>query len=648
MGHRGGGRRGGGRSSRSSKSRSRSSSRSSGTSRSKSSGPSSSSSSRGGSRSGSSGSRSGSSRSSNQAQASAQTATAKTLSTQGNMSQTPRIQTKNIIKGVAPGSKEMQTINAIYERQRITRELNKEKQKMTQAMRNAKSAKEAIAIRNRYVKQNKFLASQPTLSQANKLIAEAGKEGFVKTGPTGKPIGMVVPKTDIFKDGQQVGSITGSSPGAQFGFAQPKQTIRSTKSIFDTIPKAAAQPEISHEGFLSEKQKAFEFFPEIPTGKEPLDRLSAGFVKGSSNVVAGFGNVGVGVHNFFAPEGKKVNEFGFYSTPVTNLETAFFGVGVSAVKKGIGDKDYADYSTDKAGKEITTGFEQAGENFFKDPFGSAGSMVEIAPYLGVAAVKGGAKLITGFLGKTKYSKSLKKSDDFFALDKKKGKTTDMFSKAYWDKGPKPSIIPTVKTPKVTAAKPGYTAKQVTDYWTGKDYFKSTSKAGQVTVQKTKQVTKAKQNVGLKFFNVQKVKTKQKGKLGVTPLLVPKTLSKTKSKVTTRQAAAMGIGTAAGTTAVTATDFFRSSASTAGMTAAQKRRLRDGYYSGQRKGLNRGKKVFVGWNVDPNKVGEFLEGPAYKKSYSAGQINADLGIRTTKAAKKRKRQKKKTGLEFFNS
>jgi hypothetical protein len=538
---------------------------------------------------------------------------------------------------ISPSSPEGQKIQKTLERQRIAQALNKEQQNMTRLMRQAKTAKEALAIRDKMMKQNPYLGTFRGVVDAKtgRFIQEERKKpkefvGFARTGPTGEPIGMFLPQTDIIKDGQKVGTMTGSSINTQFSAF--KTPIPAQKSTAVFAPAAAK----TNTGFLTEKDKAFEFMPEIPQGKGPLARIAAGGLKGTSNIMAGFGNVGVATHNFFT--GKDAEPFKFYSTPVTNVEMSASNV----VGKGIETMRGTNIREYDPAKEMIKGFGQAGDNFFKDPVGSSASLVEAVPYVvGAGAVKG-SKFITNFMGKQKYASALKKSDDILGTGVKP-KALDPIKGFFKEKTKTvaPKLQPLVQ-------KKAYSKKDVINYWTGKNYFTPT-KSGQVLVQKTKQIQKTKQKPAMAFFPLTKTKVASKQKVSSALKFFPLAKSKSASKTAQRQSARQGtmFGLTPAIIPAMDTPTRPRAAGMRGPMAFFKRRAGGGYYRGQSKGLNRGNKLYVGWNVDPNKAGGFLGGPAYKKSYSAKQIDRDLGIRTKKAATKRKKTKKKTGTEFFN-
>ena len=749
MGKKKGG-RGGGRSSRSSKSRSRSSGRSTGGSSGSSSSGGGSKSGGGGrssgrssSRSGSSGSRSGSSGSRASSVSSGVSSSVSSQKTASVSSTSPSVSSSSIsgmgtattsavkssvqspvasstygsfigpsgkvtkIKGVDPSSAEGKTIQATYDRQRMVKALNKDKQKMTAAMRGAKNAQEANMIRAKFIAANPALTSAGSLREQTKRVNKALQTGFTNVGPTGEPIGVTTPRTALYDSkGKLVGSTTGHSVGAKADFFETQKqtkattdffgvstkTVKPEKPVFDmTTEKPStnflAMPTMDvtkDSEFLSESQKAFGFLPspsEIK-GTDPFSELGQGALKGSSNIMASFWNIGETVRA--TATGTEANPVKYYGTPITRAELTFFGVA----EKGIGSATGGDaYSFEKAGADVQTGLGKAGKEFQTDFFGSVGSLVEAGPYIiggGISkGIQTGARLGTNFFGKASTT-ALKKSDDIMGSGGVKVSKTDYFSGFFRDT--KRGLgVGTTKTGKVTKAKfkkdsldlgrglgmqgtpkqattgffgktttPKKLTKKAYDDSTGKNFF--TSGKGQQLIQvakteqkaltktklKTKQITKVKATTAQSFFGkvktVPKLKTKVKAKTkqkfvpGFMPLY--KTTAKTKpvSKLKQRAKQAALFGIPAASTAITTSTLFPPTTTGSGgggfVVPPWLRGKRGGGGNMKRKG----KKGFYGWNINIKKVGSTYSGPAYVTSKNALDIDRYLAAKGKKAKK----------------
>ena len=745
-----GGRRGGGRSSRSSKSRSRSSSRSSGGSKSggsksggsKSSGGSSSKGGSGSSRS-SRGS-SSSSRSSGVSSVSSAKQTASISKTSPSMSSSMvgghtlasvggdratyhALSNKKMlspatsktygsfigatgktvkIKGVDPSSAEGKTIQATYDRQRMVKALNTSKQNMTTAMRKAGSAQEAIKIREKFVSQNPALSSAGNLRQQTKRVNKALQTGFTNLGPTGDPISVTTTRKALYDStGKMVGSTTGGSVGTKSDFFETKKLstpkkATTQKPVFDmTLPvgkdydNLSTMPTMaltsSEPQFLSESQKAFGFMPspsEIK-GDDPFSQLGQGALKGSSNIMASFWNIGESVRaGVTQTEAKPV---GYYGTPITRAELTFFGVAEKGLKG-----EYKD--TDQAGSDVQKGLSGAGKEFQTDFFGSVGSLVEAGPYIiggGIAkGVQAGTKIGTGFFKVSKTSKA----DDLLKLDTAKPLKKDYFDGFFRDT--KRGLgIGTTKTGKVTKAKftkdsldlgrglgmqgtpkqattgffgktttPKKLTKKAYDDSLGKNFF--TTGKGQQLIQvakteqkaltktkqiaKTKQVPKTKAVTAQSFFKPVKVKakvkakakTKQRAGLAFFPPIKTAAKSKTQTplKQRAKQAAMFGIPAAA--TAITTSTLFPPTTTGGGGGGGGVPAWLTGKRGGGGNRKRKGKSGYYGWNIDIGKVGGTLGGPAYVTSRSASEVDRYLSVKGKKA--RRKKQPKANGLDFF--
>ena len=608
------------------------------------------------------------------------------------------------IKGVDPSSAEGKTIQATLDRQRMVKALNQSKQNMTTAMRKAGSAQEAIKIREKFVSQNPALSSAGSLRQQTKRVNKALQTGFTNLGPTGDPISVTTTRKALYDStGKMVGSTTGGSVGTKSDFFETKKLstpkkATTQKPVFDmTLPvgkdydNLSTMPTMaltsSEPQFLSESQKAFGFMPspsEIK-GDDPFSQLGQGALKGSSNIMASFWNIGESVRaGVTQTEAKPV---GYYGTPITRAELTFFGVAEKGLKG-----EYKD--TDQAGSDVQKGLSGAGKEFQTDFFGSVGSLVEAGPYLiggGIAkGIQAGTKIGTGFFKVSKTSKA----DDLLKLDTAKPLKKDYFDGFFRDTKRGLGIGTTKivkKDPKFTKdsldlgrglgmqgtpkqAATGFFGKTTTpkkltkkeDYF--KDFIKSEQKGGvlllkppkQVTklvtktkqVAKTKQVPKTKAVTAQSFFKPVKVKakvkakakTKQRAGLAFFPPIKTAAKSKTQTplKQRAKQAAMFGIPAAA--TAITTSTLFPPTASGGGGGGGGVPAWLTGTRGGGGSGTRKGKSGFYGWNIDIGKVGGTLGGPAYVTSTSASEIDRYLSVKGKKA--RRKKQPKANGLDFF--
>ena len=609
------------------------------------------------------------------------------------------------IKGVDPSSAEGKTIQATLDRQRMVKALNQSKQNMTTAMRKAGSAQEAIKIREKFVSQNPALSSAGSLRQQTKRVNKALETGFTNLGPTGDPISVTTTRKALYDStGKMVGSTTGGSVGTKSDFFETKKLstpkkATTQKPVFDmtlpvgkdydnltTMPTMALTS--SEPQFLSESQKAFGFLPspsEIK-GDDPFSQLGQGALKGSSNIMASFWNIGESVRaGVTQTEAKPV---GYYGTPITRAELTFFGVAEKGLKG-----EYKD--TDQAGSDVQKGLSGAGKEFQTDFFGSVGSLVEAGPYLiggGIAkGIQAGTKVGTGFFKVSKTSKA----DDLLKLDTAKPLKKDYFDGFFRDTKRGLGIGTTKivkKDPKFTKdsldlgrglgmqgtpkqAATGFFGKTTTpkkltkkqyDDSLGKNFF--TTGKGQQLIQvarteqkvlaktkqiaKTKQVPKTKAVTAQSFFKPVKVKakvkakakTKQRAGLAFFPPIKTAAKSKTQTplKQRAKQAAMFGIPAAA--TAITTSTLFPPTASGGGGGGGGVPAWLTGKRGGGGNRKRKGKSGFYGWNIDIGKVGGTLGGPAYVTSTSASEIDRYLSVKGKKA--RRKKQPKANGLDFF--
>ena len=602
-------------------------------------------------------------------------------STQGPTSTGPA-QTRSVIgpsgniqqvRNVTP--QQAATIQAVYDRQRMTKSLNESKQNMVAAIRNAKTSKDAMMIRAKFVSQNPALTSMGTVKDVRKRVNNALDKGFVKLGPTGEPIGKVNPRTNLYDSkGQKIGSTTGQSVDSEFNFFEVKKPTTSVKQM-DMFSVSSQKTPVSSLGeteFLSDSQKAFGFLPspsEIK-GTDEFAQLGKGVLRGSSNVITSFFNIGE--YGRSAITQTEAKPKGYYKTPITQAELTFFGVAEKGLK---GQYE----SADQAGTDLGIGFGKAKDTIFADPLGSVGSFIEAGPYvIGGGIIKGGqtiGKLSTGFFkvsSKTTKADSIlspgikvsKKDyfDGFFrdtkrtvGLGTKKTKAvTPAFTKQDLGLG-KALGMDLSKTTKKTGDFGLGTAKKVTkkqDDYFGK--FFTSSKGGQQLMMLQKPITKTKlktqlktktktkqiqkQSSGLKFFSPtkikavaktkSKVKSKQKLRAGVVPMFKTPTRQRTQLKSRVKQGLMFGSIPA---TAATTSLLFPPPTSTAnrGGGFGIPRKLR-GRSSGGGNRKKKGKVIHQGWNVNVKKVGSYYGGPAYVQSKSKADIDRYFAVKGKKA------------------
>ena len=576
------------------------------------------------------------------------------------------------IRNVTP--QQAATIQAVYDRQRMTKSLNESKQNMVAAIRNAKTSKDAMMIRAKFVSQNPALTSMGTVKDVRKRVNNALDKGFVKLGPTGEPIGKVNPRTNLYDSkGQKIGSTTGQSVDSEFNFFEVKKPTTSVKQM-DMFSVSSPKTPVSSLGeteFLSDSQKAFGFLPspsEIK-GTDEFAQLGKGVLRGSSNVITSFFNIGE--YGRSAITQTEAKPKGYYKTPITQAELTFFGVAEKGLK---GQYE----SADQAGTDLGIGFGKAKDTIFADPLGSVGSFIEAGPYvIGGGIIKGGqtiGKLSTGFFKVSKTTKAdsilspgIKVSkkdyfDGFFrdtkrtvGLGTKKTKAvTPAFTKQDMGLG-KALGMDLSKTTKKTGDFGLGTAKKVTkkqDDYLGK--FFPSSKGGQQLMMLQKPITKTKlktqlktktktkqvqkQSSGLKFFSPtkikavaktkSKVKSKQKLRAGIIPMFKTPTRQRTPLKSRVKQGLMFGSIPA---TAATTSLLFPPPTSTARVSGGGiGPRLLRGKRSGGGNRKKKGKVIHQGWNVNIKKVGSYYGGPAYVQSKSKADIDRYFAVKGKKA------------------
>lgn len=332
-------------------------------------------------------------------------------------------------KPIKPDSKEGQQIEAILDRQRITKAANQEQSKMFWQMRNASTATEAMAIRQNAMKAN------PTVGTFNyKVDNKTGKikpdsisgvlgvaqttkqtkDGFVsegissvfRTNKRGIPQSEIMPR-QTFKNssGKTIGSITERSVNTPVQvYEKTPAVLPSTMGMFGGIPTGGklSFSDAKELGYMDNTQKAFDFLPTpIENPKSPSYSMYNAVIKSSSNTIAGFTNLyeygRSGFMNLVDPPKKGETKVGrqpklksFYSTPVTNVESALWGSAIGTFTK----KDY--WSSGQGEKNFKKEIAQVGRNFERNPISAGTSTIlEGALYAPAAIPKTISSIFTG-------------------------------------------------------------------------------------------------------------------------------------------------------------------------------------------------------------------------------------------------------------
>ena len=595
---------------------------------------------------------------------------------------------------ISPQSPAGKTIQKIYDRQKVQRPINKEQKKLFDRVTGAKAAKEAFNIQQRSETFNPNVGTFQQAYKGGKLMETKGRLGVgtgdvTITNKRGTPAEYFKTQDFFGSDGQRVATIDTRSDSANLSQTSAKSNkINQQSAIGDFFSvgeyvdkKTEKAKEIVNDQYLKDDEKAFDFFPDVPKGDDPYSKAAAGVIKGTSNTLASFFNLGATVEDTarYATGGKPLKSdayVGYYSTPVTNVETGFFDAAVGTVKGAVKGEKF------DAGKPIQKGGTDAIDNFFSKPVESTFSTaVEILPYAIGGVVRGGSKAVKGGLDFFKPGPTTKSyqaqspkgtgnfAQDFFYSKPDKGDVFKLDTAS-------PGFMST-KTPlgRGTTQFFGKESKSVKDYWSGKstpttkktttkpdDFFKETKTSGgmvvlQMAKQAAKQKTKTKQLNGkaqkslvddffkqkqktkTKQITVQKQKQKQKSMTDqffsqkskqsfITPL---KTKGKTKQ----------GAGIKASSKSKQRQDFFAPTKSS-GMGKAKGAALFTAFFmQGGKRGSKtkrnpRGSKSYTAWNVNPDVVGGFFKGPQYRTSKSSSVIR-QANKRVAQASKKRKKQ-----------
>ena len=603
---------------------------------------------------------------------------------------------------ISPQSSSGQNIQNIYNRQAAQKVINKEQRKLFDRVTGAKDYKEAFNIQQASEKINPNIGTFQQAVRGGKVTETKGVLGLgdrtvTITDKLGSP-SSYFKQTDFFNDkGQRAGTINEVSAGAEF-FATPTRPSQKTAAygppakantfdFFNLGSGSSEKKKQSDNNYLTNDEKAFSFFPDVPQGDDFFSQAGRGTVKGASNTLAGFWNMGTMVESGIRqgtgrkalPESDYVK---FYSTPVTNVETGFFDAVTGTVKGAVKGEKY------DSKKRIETGFGEAADNFFGKPVESAGSLIELAPYFGYGAAKTGSRVVGDFFGS--FGKTTTKGSKATGPQK-----TGNFAQDFFYTKPDKSTIFDLDTASVFASKKVNAGTGVTRFFGGpaktgpSDFFKATSKTkggGTYTkkswtdnfmgggkeiksgssflIQKTKQKTKQKSQNKLvdQFFKPlqkQKTKTKQKQKTKQKPdffaAFMPKQGQKQKEmfafggpKLSGKQKAV----TKQPVKEKLKQDFLtpvvpKMPPKTKGVGAGGFWLFWGGGARGSKSKRNkRGDKSYTAWNVNDSKVGDFFGGPSYRTSKST-RVFKDADKQNKRAAKKQRKKNNDFITGFFD-
>jgi hypothetical protein len=302
---------------------------------------------------------------------------------------------------IDPRSKEGQTIKAILESQRQRKIINAERQKLTEALRNAKTSGEALAISAQAREQNPNVMIRQEAWRDGKLVEVMPKgdySGDVRNLDYSKrdPItGQFKDVTPVIRQGQDSVRITGASKDSQWQFLNKESSNVITSDIgqANTMTQLGILPgtqtpsnKIDYEGYLKDDEKAFDWYLDVPTDNE----AGSGFVKGTSNLGASVWNIG-SMFQEYALGRKDVDYAGYYPTPITTAEQ---GVMSGAIETVYSDNTWQ-FKPEKFGSNVATGFQQSGQLIQDRPIESLVSgTIEAVPYF----IGGGFKSAFKFIG----------------------------------------------------------------------------------------------------------------------------------------------------------------------------------------------------------------------------------------------------------
>lgn len=350
-----------------------------------------------------------------------------------------RFSNNNVIfrgnQAIDPKSEEGQQIEAILDRQRITKAANAEQSKMFWNMRNASTATEAMQIRQEAMKVN------PTVGTFNYIVdnktgkvksdslsgvlgvaqtTKQDKDGFLsegissvfRTNKRGIPQSEIMPRQWLTDSGKSIGSITERSvntPVQVYKTAPREYMLPSTMGMFGGVPNSGklSFSDAKELGYMDNTQKAFDFLPTpIEKPLKPSESIYNAFIKSSSNTMAGFTNLyeygRSGFMSLVDPPKKGQIKVGrqpklksFYSTPVTNVESALWGSAIGTFTQ----KDY--WPSGQGEKNFKKELAQVGRNFERNPWSAgASTILEGALYAPGAIPKTISSVFTGTIKAT--------------------------------------------------------------------------------------------------------------------------------------------------------------------------------------------------------------------------------------------------------
>ena len=560
--------------------------------------------------------------------------------------------------GISPQSEKGQSIQAQYDYQ-AQRRLNKaEERAYFDAIRNAPNWQEAVKIRDATLRQNPNVPSYNVVrdtatGQIKETSGTTETAGPVKrldyTKYDRETKSFAEKKSYVIRDnqGNVVATNIQTSPGSSWNLEnKPVAKVESmapqpmnlvSMGLVSGSSSGTTTTTTTSDEYLSDDEKAFEWFPDVPTGDDPGDRALAGVIKGSSNTLASVFNIAA-----FANEGIKTvigdksppadDAFvPFYSTPITNVESGLFEGVIESVKQG---------DASQFGKEVGQGFDEAYVNFTKDFVGSTTStIIEGVPYVATNIFKFAATSI-GKIAPKVLGTSGRVVDDIIPGSSSPGPKAATMTKSE-----------AAQASGLAGTKGMQTAEQVSNY------FKLTGKIGnidilpKITTPKPKPKPKAKPEpkakpttttpdvikipknevLPSKFLNPKKIEPG----LPVKPVKPGKPVKPETPGLKITTAPKIGVPSIRGPTTT--------GPKGPGPTGPSGRPIGFGLpFFGDlfpggggdsvgRQGKIRGQRIYKAWNVDTKNIG-FLDGPEVKID-TTGEVFSDLDVRQKE--KKRK-------------
>lgn len=392
------------------------------------------------------------------------------------------------IGGTAVSAKEKSNISDIIARQRAQEEINREQQKLFNAIRNAPNAAAALKLRSAAMAQNPNVGTFNALYRGNELQSTSGVFGIGDGTVKDLNYNKFDRATQTFAENPKLGNLTDSqgniiasnlksSSGSEWNFS-PVTTPTTAKeesepkiaqgipvsptaagflgglSLFAQSPSTSSSSQVvpsyefrleqyennfdlfnakwdGVEEFTSQEQadeyaaeyealniqyenlsKEFEIqqsefeeygdymkdnertFGFLPTPNTPNDDVNA-LIKSGSNLFAGVTNIGIGLGQLTDPIFGTTTPKGlyrdYYSTPVTNIESAVFGAGIGTATQG------GTYWTSGQGvSNFDFELQQVGKNFERNPREATGSTIlEASLYIPLAPFRIGYSFFKG-------------------------------------------------------------------------------------------------------------------------------------------------------------------------------------------------------------------------------------------------------------